>query len=107
MKTIGIVVIYHPSINVINNILSYLPNLDCLIVWNNSSHDNNDFLGNTKARGLFDSQIYTDQDLKDVYGCVGTLKPVTVIRKKNCSRPGSAVSVKSVSNRILQLIFKV
>lgn len=38
MKTIGIVVIYHPPIDVVDNILSYLPNLDCLIVWNNSSH---------------------------------------------------------------------
>ncbi|MDR0613120.1 MAG: hypothetical protein LBG45_06525 [Dysgonamonadaceae bacterium] len=45
MKTIGIVVIYHPPIDVVDNILSYLPNLDCLIVWNNSLHDKMIFSG--------------------------------------------------------------
>jgi rhamnosyltransferase len=38
MKIIGIVVLYHPPTDVVDNILSYICFLDKLIVWNNSLH---------------------------------------------------------------------
>jgi rhamnosyltransferase len=38
-KILGIVVLYHPPLNVLDNILSYLSGLDKLIIWNNSVHN--------------------------------------------------------------------
>jgi rhamnosyltransferase len=42
MKILGIILLYHPPVDVIDNILSYLAYMgeeDKLIVWSNSSHD--------------------------------------------------------------------
>lgn len=43
MKLLGIVILYYPTDKVYNNILSYLPFVDQLIVWQNSTCDE-DFL---------------------------------------------------------------
>lgn len=43
MKLLGIVILYNPTDSIYNNILSYLPLVDQLIVWYNSPH-NDDFL---------------------------------------------------------------
>jgi rhamnosyltransferase len=36
MKIIGIVVLYHPPFDIVDNIISYISGLDRLIIWNNS-----------------------------------------------------------------------
>lgn len=39
MKLAAVVILYYPDENVINNILSYISMVDCLIIWNNTPYD--------------------------------------------------------------------
>jgi rhamnosyltransferase len=51
MKIIGIVVLYHPPSDIVDNIISYISGLDKLIIWNNSIQDKIIFPEEYKEQG--------------------------------------------------------